>query len=144
VIRLKQYPHTVIENARVGLAGPWWGLGAAIAAFAVHLVTGWQSWAAIARVGAWINLLNLVPIWQLDGGRGFAALTRSHRWIVVLVATVAWFLSGEGMLILLLIAAVVQTLGGKAPTDEAPRTLVEYVLLLCVLSWMTTISASVE
>ena len=89
-------------------------------------------------------MLNLVPIRQLDGGRGFAALTRSHRWIVVLVATVAWFLSGEGMLILLLFAAVAQTLGGKAPTDEDPRTLVEYVLLLCVLSWMTTISASVE
>jgi Zn-dependent protease len=31
---------------------------------------------AIARVGAWINLFNLLPIPPLDGGRGFRPLSR--------------------------------------------------------------------
>src|SRR5262245_12629675 len=65
-VRLRQYPATPQEDARVGLAGPLWGLGAALAAYVVFLATGWSSWAAIARVGAWINLFNLLPVWQLD------------------------------------------------------------------------------
>jgi len=31
--------------------------------------------ARIAHFGAWVNLFNLVPVWQLDGARGFRALT---------------------------------------------------------------------
>src|SRR5256885_15722313 len=36
-IRLKQYPTDRREDARVGLAGPIWGAGAAIAAYGVYL-----------------------------------------------------------------------------------------------------------
>ncbi|MGH7337610.1 MAG: site-2 protease family protein, partial [Myxococcota bacterium] len=68
-IRSSQYPATPREDARVGLAGPLWGLYAVGACYAVHLATGWNSMAAIARVGAWINLFNLLPIATLDGGR---------------------------------------------------------------------------
>src|SRR2546430_11600704 len=70
-IRLKQYPTDRREDARVGLAGPIWGAGAAIAAYGVYLATGAGIWGAIAHVGAYINLFNLLPVWQLDGGRGF-------------------------------------------------------------------------
>ena len=59
------------QDARVGLAGPIWGLGAAIVCAIVPVVTGQPIWAALARFGAWINLFNLMPIWQLDGGRAF-------------------------------------------------------------------------
>jgi Zn-dependent protease len=30
-------------------------------------------------VGGWINLSNLLPVWQLDGGRAFNALSRQQR-----------------------------------------------------------------
>src|SRR3989475_7787557 len=80
-IRLKQYPTDRREDARVGLAGPVWGAGAAAAAYAVYFATHAGIWGAIAHVGAFINLFNLVPVWQLDGGRGFRALTRPQRWI---------------------------------------------------------------
>src|SRR5437016_2211797 len=79
VVRLKQYPASPREDARVGLAGPLWGLGAAAAAYAAYIGTGGGIWAAIAHFGAWVNLFNLVPVWQLDGGRGFRALTRRQR-----------------------------------------------------------------
>jgi len=83
LVRLEQYPHTPAEDARVGLAGPMWGLGAAAIAWGVYTLTGWPAWGAIARVGAWINLFNLIPVWQLDGSRAFVALCRSERWVAV-------------------------------------------------------------
>jgi len=44
VIRLKQYPADAREDARVGLAGPLWGLGA-LAAYVVYRATGVGVWA---------------------------------------------------------------------------------------------------
>src|SRR5439155_26028416 len=79
LVRLKQYPASPAEDARVGLAGPLWGTLASVAFFATGLATHWPSLIAIARVGAWLNLFNLIPIWQLDGGRGFNALSRAQR-----------------------------------------------------------------
>ena len=67
----------------IGLAGPVWGLAAAAFCFGVWLITKSHAWAAIAAVGAWVNLFNLLPVWQLDGGRGFRALSTMQRWIVV-------------------------------------------------------------
>jgi len=31
--------------------------------------TGNGLWAALARAGAWLNVLNLIPVWLLDGGQ---------------------------------------------------------------------------
>ena len=83
VIRARFYPKDVVSEARVGLAGPIWGLGAALVCYLVYLLTGLQAWAALAEIGAWINLFNLTPVWQLDGAHGFKALSRQQRWIAV-------------------------------------------------------------
>src|SRR5690349_22006017 len=50
-VRLKAYPANPGEDARTGLAGPLWGLGAALAAMGVSIATGSDLWAAIARTG---------------------------------------------------------------------------------------------
>ena len=109
LVRLRQSPANARENSRVGLAGPLWGLGAAIVALLAAQLTGGGLWGAIARTGAWINLFNLMPIWQLDGSRAFAALTRSQRWIAVLALAGAWWLSADGVVLLVLIVAVATT-----------------------------------
>ncbi len=114
VVRLHQHPATVGEDARVGLAGPVWGLGAAVAALGIFLATGAPIWAAIARFGAWVNLFNLLPVWQLDGGRGFRALGRRHRWYAVGALLATWVLTAEPLLVLLAIA------GGVSAMSEAP------------------------
>src|SRR3989449_3180384 len=97
VVRLKQYPASPREDARVGLAGPLWGLGAAAAAYAAYLGTGGGIWAAIAHFGAWVNLFNLVPVWQLDGGRGFPALTRRQRGIAAAGIAPMWPAARAGL-----------------------------------------------
>lgn len=136
IIRMQQHPVNPVENARIGLAGPLWGLGAALACLGVYLVSQWPSWLAIARVGAWINLFNLLPIWQLDGGRGFSSLSKSQRALATAAIAAAWFFTAEGLLLLLLIAAGFQTLSGAA-SDKPDRVgLVQYVVLVAVLSAM--------
>ena len=66
-------------GARVALAGPAAGLGAALVAYALFLATDAPYWSAIAHLGAIINLGNLIPIWQLDGARIRTPLTLEQR-----------------------------------------------------------------
>jgi Zn-dependent protease len=143
LIRLKQRPATVVEDARVGLAGPRWGLAAALAAWAVHVATGAPAWAAIARVGAWINLFNLLPIAPLDGGRAFHAMAKPQRWLAVAALAAAWWISRDGLLVLLALVAVGQAAVGKAPETGDRATIVEYALLALVLAGLTLLPVPV-
>ena len=136
VIRLHQRPATPAEDARTGLAGPVWGLGAAIAAAAVYLATRSPIWAAIAHFGAWVNLFNLLPVWQLDGGRAFQALTRTQRWIAVAALGAVWFASGEPLLVLLAIAAAARAFGA-APAQPDRGALSTYVALAMILALLS-------
>lgn len=104
-VRMDKYPANEIEDARVGLAGPIWGLGATIACLAAFLATTSEYWRAVAHVSATLNLFNLLPLWQLDGGRGFRSLNEVQRILATIVVLLAWGVSGDGLLVLLAIAA---------------------------------------
>ena len=139
VVRMKAYPQTAREDARVGLAGPIWGLGAAIAAAMAYWATGFELLAAVASVGAWINLFNLVPFWQLDGGRGFRALSKTGRWLMVVLIAACGLATQEGLYLLLGIAAVIQCFSRGAPAETDRRTLVEFAVLLVALGAVSAI-----
>ncbi len=144
VIRARFYPNEPVAQARVGLAGPIWGLGAALAAYVLYLATAAPFWAGLARVGAWINLFNLLPVWQLDGSHAFKALSRRQRWIAAAVLGGMWFLTAEGLLLPLTVVAIWRAWGGSdAPNEGAGdyRTLWEYGMLVVILSAMTRIPA---
>ncbi|MFO1019646.1 MAG: site-2 protease family protein [Planctomycetales bacterium] len=68
IIRLRQSLDDPRQDARCGLAGPIWGLGAALASYLLNLATGRPIFLAIANLGALINLFNLLPFSSLDGG----------------------------------------------------------------------------
>lgn len=129
-VRLEQKLATAREDARVGIAGPWWGLGAAFAAFGVYVATGSPMFAAIARAGAWLNLFNLIPIWQLDGGRALASLDRRQRWACVLAIAVAWFATHESLFVLLLAAAAYRAWRSEPGAQPDRAGLVHYVVVL--------------
>jgi Zn-dependent protease len=124
---------TPAEEARVGLAGPLWGLGAAVVAYAAFMATGLPILAGIARWGALINLFNLTPVWQLDGGHAFKALTRNQRAYAAAAVLAAWLATREGMLFLPLALAVWQIFR-PAPREEDVGVLGMYVLLIAALS----------
>jgi Zn-dependent protease len=141
VIRMKQALADPRQEARVGLAGPAWGLGAVLAAAAVFLATGLAYWGALARIGALINLFNLMPFWQLDGGHAFHALTRSQRWLAACAVATMWAITSDGLIFLIMLVAACQAAFGKpARTPDAFATLL-YAALFASLSALTIIPA---
>ena len=75
-------------EARVGLAGPILGSLGALASLGLYALTGDELFKALAFVGFFLNLFNLLPVLPLDGGRAMAALT-PWMWIVGYAALVA-------------------------------------------------------
>ncbi len=141
LIRLKAYPANPGQDARVGLAGPTWGLGAAVFAWAAGLLTGQPIWFAIARVGAWINLFNLIPIWQLDGGRGFRGLTRKYRGIAFVVTLTMWAVTEETMLLLISLGALYRLFSKDYPEERDSQVLIQYAGLIVLLSILLLLSS---
>lgn len=117
-VRLKQPPRSPAEDARTGLAGPLWGGAAALACYGVGTLASAPLFLALAHMGALINAFNLIPVWQLDGGRAWNALNRRQRiWTAVLLWVVA-ALVGDGMIFLLAIAGTLRATLGKAPAER--------------------------
>ena len=133
-VRLKAYPASAGEDARVGLAGPLWGLGAALACMGIGVITDSGLFTALAKVGAWINVFNLIPVWQLDGSRGFRALTRHHRILIAALAGLLWFWTSETMLIIVALVAVWRCFTKDAPEQPDNVVFFQFAGLLGALS----------
>src|ERR1700674_24179 len=137
LIRLRQHPANPREDARIGLAGPIWGCAAAAVAYLVFVLGGGPLWAAVARFGASIKLFNLLPLWQLDGGRAFRALSRQQRLLAIGALAALWGWSREGLLVLLLVVAAAQAFRRDAPEQADRIALAQYVFLAAALTLLS-------
>ncbi len=91
VVLMRSMPDDAAAEARVGLAGPVLGsLGAGLC-LAIAEATHSDLLRALAWVGFFINLINLIPVVPFDGGRAMAAMAPA-MWFVGLGAMVALFL----------------------------------------------------
>jgi Zn-dependent protease len=127
-----------IQDARIGLAGPIYGFAAAALSLAIFYTTGAKIWSAIAYFGAVVNLFNLIPIWQLDGGRGFTSLVRWQRATVLATAAALWLATSEAMLLLIALGAGYRLFTKDAAKEPDSLGLTQFIGLLVVL---TTIAA---
>jgi Zn-dependent protease len=135
LVMLKQHVDDPITDAKIGLAGPVWGLGAALASLGVYVATDKPIWLAIAHLTGFLNLFNLIPVWQLDGSRGFHALSRVERWIVVATIALAVYLTGQRLLFIVGGVAVWRAAQREVgPGDR--RVLATFVVLVAALSWI--------
>jgi len=75
VVAAKSLGDDAAAEARVGLAGPILGTIGTLIPLGIWLATGEEFWQALAYVGFFINLFNLLPVLPLDGGRAMAALS---------------------------------------------------------------------
>ena len=139
-IRLKQLRITPIQDARVGLAGPIYGLGAAAVALAAGHLTGAKAWDAIAHFGAVINIFNLTPVWQLDGSRGFTSQTRQQRLLILAAAAVLWFVTKEAMLGLVAIGAIYRLFTKDAAQEPDNTGMLQFLGLLAALSTVAVLA----
>ena len=133
LVMLKQHVSDPLTDAKIGLAGPVWGLGAALAAAAIYFVTRAPIWLAIAQLTGFINLFNLIPVWQLDGSRGFHALARWERFALVAVIGLALLLTEQRLLLLIGGVAVWRALQRETGPGDV-RVLATFVVLVVALS----------
>jgi Zn-dependent protease len=89
VVMMRQMPDDALAEARVGLAGPVLGTLGSGVCLGIAEATNSDFFRALAYIGFFLNLFNLLPIVPLDGGRAMAAM-----------APWTWFL-GFGVLVAL-------------------------------------------
>lgn len=87
-IAAKEFGKDAAAEARVGLAGPVLGSLASLVPLALFAVTGNELFKALAFVGFFLNLFNLLPVLPLDGGRAMAAVS-PWMWVAGFAALVA-------------------------------------------------------
>lgn len=138
LVRLKAHPPTPGQDARVGLAGPIWGAGAALGCYAIYQLTSQPLFAGLAHSAGFLNLFNLIPFWQLDGGRGIAALNRTQRWYLLAGIVAAWLVFREGILLVIGAVMLVQCFR-QAPAEEDQEVLAQFAILIGVLGWLATV-----
>ena len=134
-VMLKQHISNPLTDAKVGLAGPVWGLGAALAAFGVYTITGARIWLAIAQLTGFLNLFNLIPVWQLDGSRGLHVLARWERWALVAAIALALLVTEQRLLFIVGGVAVWRSLQQETGPGDT-RVLATFVGLVFALSWL--------
>ena len=138
-VRLKQHPATEKEDARVGLAGPIWGLCASLFALALYAATGNALFAAVARAGAWLNLFNLIPVWQLDGSRGIRSLNRAQIWMLAVLAGVMWMVAKDGMLVLVALGLAFRAATRRNSSEPDWTGMIQFAGLIVTLSLLCLI-----
>ena len=130
-IAAKSLGKDAAAEARVGLAGPILGSLGCLVPVGLYLLTGDDLFRALAFVGFFLNLFNLLPVLPLDGGRAMAALT-PWMWIVGFAALIVLtFVFPNPIMLLILLFGGMETWrrwkARKTPESQefhrvAPRT----------------------
>jgi Zn-dependent protease len=124
---------TLRQRAQISLAGPLAGWLAAAGCFLMYTYTGELFWAALARTGAVLNVLNLIPVWILDGGKAANALGMVERSALLAGALAIWYLSGEPIFFLMAAGTAFRLFTRDKPQQDDWSVLIYYVALLAVL-----------
>ena len=106
VIWARSLGDDALTEARVGLAGPYFGAAAAAVVAIVGLATHSGLLEALGYIGFLLNLFNLLPVVPLDGGRAMAAMA-PWMWFVGFGAlvTLEFITPNPILLIICLVAA---------------------------------------
>lgn len=120
-------------RAAVSLAGPLAGAIAAIACGLIWWKTGNPIWAALARSGAWLNVLNLIPVWMLDGGQAALALSKLERIGLVTLCLALWLFLGENVFFLVALGAGYRVFTKDTPPQPSLGTSAYFATVLISL-----------
>ena len=121
-------------RAAVSLAGPFAGaLGAGVCYLLWHQ-TGYGLWAALARTSAWLNVMNLIPLWIFDGSSATNALSKLERAVVVLVSAALCYPRREWIFGVVAAGMAVRLFTRDAPEDHSNTTAAYFVAVLTGLA----------
>jgi Zn-dependent protease len=127
-------------RAAISLAGPLAGFFASVVCSLLWWQTGNPLWAALARAGAWLNLLNLIPVWVLDGGQAALALSKAERIWLLTVSLALWLFFRESIFFLVAVGAGYQVFfAGNLPAYPSRATIVYFAVVLTALGIVLTL-----
>jgi Zn-dependent protease len=107
-IFLKEQPANAWREAQLAAAGPLLGSLGALAVYGVGVAEDSNRLKAIAFLGFFINLFNLLPVVPLDGGRIVGAI-HPAIWVLGLAALLGLvILRPNGLLVLILVFAALE------------------------------------
>ena len=134
-------------SSEIALAGPFAGLLASLACAAVwwHLSQSPDAssasaglWSALAAIGAWLNAINLIPIFILDGGQAILALNRSGRIALVAISAAIGYMTGQLTFYVIAAGALYRVYTAYSQQDEpqqsSTKILAFYTALLVSLA----------
>lgn len=135
-VRWRALGVTLETRSEVSLAGPLAGTLAAAACFGIFKQTGVPVWAALAHASAWLNLLNLIPVWMLDGGSAMNALGKLQRIVILVTTLLLWYGTDEKMFLLVSAGVVYRLFTKDLPEEPNTRATIYYALVLFALAWL--------
>ena len=133
---------TADTRALVSLAGPLAGaIGAALCAL-IWMQTRDGLWMGLASFSAFINLMNLIPVWTLDGAQAMAAINRAGR-IGIAIAGVLFAAFFSQPLLLLVVGGAVYRAFDKTLAPDMPPSYgvtAYFVTLLAALGYIASLA----
>lgn len=121
------------KSAFISLAGPLFGLVAAVACYLVFAATGSGVWLAVAHAGAFINLFNMIPAIFFDGLYAFMAIGRQERIAILIVSIVLWFFLSENMFLFIALGTGYRLYKKDHPQQASQSTAYYFIGLLIAL-----------
>lgn len=126
-------------RAAISLAGPLAGWLAAAVCAALFFQSRNGIWGALARSGAWLNLLNLIPVWVLDGSQAVLALNKIER-AAILTASVVLAVALQEWMLLLVSGGILWRLFTHDQPAQGSRSMMVYFLVvltgLALVMWL--------
>lgn len=102
LITMKEMPKDAKTEAEIGIAGPILGTAGAFLCLQLGGPGKMEIFTRLAYVGFFLNLINLLPVLPLDGGRVMAAIS-PKVWLLGLGLTVVLFIWSHNPLFLILV-----------------------------------------
>jgi Zn-dependent protease len=129
-------------RALVSLAGPLAGaLGAAFCAF-LWIQTQERLWIGLASFSAFINLMNLIPVWTLDGAQAMVAINRAGRIGIAIAGLLFAAFFSQPLLLLVVAGAAYRAFDKNLAPDMPPSyaVTVYFVTLLAALGYLASLA----
>jgi Zn-dependent protease len=127
----------------VSLAGPMAGcIGAAVCAL-VWMRSGDALWIGLASLSALLNILNLIPVWVLDGGQAIGALSKAERIVLSAAAVLFAAIFGQPAFLLVAAGAGYRAFSRDIPSAPSYAATAYYLMVLAALGYLVTLAPAV-
>ena len=127
-------------RAYVSLAGPMAGCLGAVVCALIWLKTGDALWLGLASLSAMLNVLNLIPIWVLDGSQAIIALNRNERIVLSAAAVLMAAYFSQPLFLLVAAGAAYRLFTKDIPQAPSHAATAYYLIVLAALGYLIALA----